>query len=152
MKYGALAATVFGVIAAMIVASAHTARILLAIIAAGSVAVVAAAEPADPAPPKPTIYSIEPASGAAGARVALIGFGFSTKNTVHFGGHIILDVPIAWAAGITCVQGDSRCHPGINQALMITVPAAAKVGRYDVFVEAANGASNVVTFVLNSAP
>jgi hypothetical protein len=91
-------------------------------------------------------------SGAAGASVAIIGFGFSTKNTVHFGGQTILDVPIAWAAGVTCVQGDSRCHPGINQALMITVPAAANAGHYDVFVETANGTSNVVTFVLNSAP
>jgi len=45
---------------------------------------------------------------------------------------------------VTCIQGESRCHPGVNQALVITVPAPAKAGRYNLFVDTAGGISNVV--------
>jgi len=118
-----------------------------------SCAVLAAAQsPSGVPPPTPSIYSIEPASAAAGTKVTIIGFGFSTSNTVHVGGQTIPDVPVAWSAGITCVQGESHCHPGVNQALVITIPVAAKAGQYNVSVENANGVSNVVAFVLIGAP
>jgi hypothetical protein len=74
------------------------------------------------------------------------------SNTVHLGGKSISDVPIAWSAGVNCVQGNSACHPGINQALVLRIPRDAPAGQYDVFVENVNGVSNIVTFMLIGAP
>jgi hypothetical protein len=96
----------------------------------------------------PTIYSIDPASNTAGERVTIVGFGFLTSNTVRFGRSSIPNVPIAWQAGIQCVQGKSACHPGINQALVITVPRDATAGQYDFSIENSNGVSNVVLFTV----
>src|SRR5262249_35849550 len=90
----------------------------------------------------PTIYSVEPETAQPGMKLTITGFGFSTSNTVHLGELIVPNVPIAWAVGIMCVQGQSRCHPGVNQGLEVTVPAGAASGRYDVFVETATGMSN----------
>jgi len=78
--------------------------------------------------PSPTIYSIDPASGAAGTSFTIIGFSFTASNTVLFGGKSIPNVPIAWAAGINCVEGNPSCHSGINQALTVTVPSDATAG------------------------
>ena len=122
---------------------------VLVTVTVGGLASLAAAQSPTPAP---AIYSVEPASGAVGTSVTIIGFGFAASNTVHFGEQTIPDVPIAWSVGITCAQGDSRCHPGINQALVITVPVTAKAGSYNISVETANGLSNFVSFVLSGAP
>ena len=122
---------------------------LLAMVVAVSLPVLAIAEQAGAAPaPAPSIYSVEPETAPPGTKLTITGFGFSTSNTVHLGELIIPNVPIAWAVGITCLQGQARCHPGVNQALMVAVPADAKAGRYNLSVEAANGVSNVVAFTL----
>jgi hypothetical protein len=98
--------------------------------------------------PAPSIYSIDPSSGPKGIPVTITGYGFSGTNIVHFGKISIPDVPIAWQVGIVCVQGKSRCHSGINQALIVTTPRNDKPGKYDIFVENANGFSNNLTFTI----
>ena len=99
----------------------------------------------------PSIYSIKPTLGAAGNELTINGFGFSTSNTVHFGNKSIGNVSIAWQAGITCVAGSSDCHPGINQALIVTIPQDGAPGMYDVSVENPDGISNVVVFTIVGA-
>jgi hypothetical protein len=107
--------------------------------------------PSPAAQPAPVVYRIEPAVPQAGANITVVGRGFASSNTVVFGKTSIRDVPVAWAAGITCVQGDSACHPGINQGLVFTVPPDATAGRYDISVENGNGVSNAITVAV-SAP
>ena len=103
--------------------------------------------------PPPAIYSIDPVSGAAGTALTIIGFSFTASNTVMFGDTPIQNVPIAWWAGVNCVQGKPECHPGINQALVVTVPVGVAPGRHDIYVRNTNGMSNAVTFaVLNRTP
>jgi hypothetical protein len=99
----------------------------------------------------PSIYSIKPALGVAGNELTINGFGFSTSNTVHFGNKSIGNVSIAWQAGITCVAGSSDCHPGINQALIVTIPQDGAPGMYDISVENPDGISNVVVFTIVGA-
>ena len=99
----------------------------------------------------PYIYSIKPALGAVGNELTIIGFAFSTSNTVHFGNKSIGNVSIAWQAGITCVAGNSDCHSGINQALIVTIPQDGAPGMYDVSVENPDGISNVVVFTIVGA-
>jgi hypothetical protein len=113
-----------------------------------SAPVFAGAQSPKLAMPAPSIYSIEPPYGGAGKETAIIGFGFSTSNTVLFDTKSILDVPIARQVGITCIKGNSACHPGINQTLVITVPRDATAGQYNVSVQNANGVSNVVVFTV----
>ena len=124
---------------------------LLMMIMAISLPVLANAQPSS-AHSAPVIYSIEPTSAPAGEQITIIGRGFSAGNTVHLGGKSIYDVSIAWSAGINCVQGNSTCHPGINQALVIRLPRDATAGLYDVSVENENGVSNIVTFSLIGTP
>ena len=120
---------------------------LLALVMAISPAMLANAQPVSPQS-APVIYSIEPTSAPAGEKITIIGRGFSMSNTVRLGGKSISDVSIAWSAGINCVQGNSACHPGINQALFVMVPPDATAGQYDVSVENENGVSNIATFTL----
>jgi hypothetical protein len=98
--------------------------------------------------PAPSIYSIDPSSGPGGIPVTITGYGFSGTNIVHFGKISISDVPIAWQVGIVCVQGKPACHSGINQALITTIPPNGQPGKYDIFVENANGTSNIVRFTI----
>jgi hypothetical protein len=117
---------------------------------AASLPVLAHAQPSNvAAQPTPVIYNLQPASAAPGEQLTILGRGFSTSNTVRFGKTSIPDVAIAWAAGISCVQADSNCHPGINQALAFTVPRDAAARQYDISVENGDGVSNVVTFTLS---
>jgi hypothetical protein len=120
---------------------------LLALVMAISPPMLATAQPLSPQS-APVIYSIEPASAPAGEQITIVGRGFSMSNTVRLGGKSISDVSIAWSAGISCVQGNPACHPGINQALSIMVPRDATAGQYDVSVENENGVSNIATFTL----
>jgi hypothetical protein len=107
------------------------------------------AQPFSPtALPAPSIYSIDPSSGPGGIPVTIIGYGFSGANIVHFGKISIPDVPIAWQVGIVCVQGKPACHSGINQALNIIIPGNQQPGTYGIFVENANGASNILRFTI----
>jgi hypothetical protein len=103
---------------------------------------------AEKPPNAPSIYYIAPTYGAAGENITIVGFRFSTTNTVVFDTKSIFDVPIAWWAGIACVQGDPLCHPGVNQALVITVPGDATPGPHSVSVKHENAVSNVVTFTV----
>jgi hypothetical protein len=100
----------------------------------------------------PVIYRIEPISPRAGDTITIVGRGFASRNTVVFGRTSLRDVPIAWAAGITCVPGNAACHPGVNQGLILTVPPDATAGQYDVSVQTDNGASNGVTVEVIAAP
>jgi len=105
------------------------------------------APPIVPIPP-PIIYSIDPSSGPPGSTMTIVGFGFAPSNKVQFGDKAMADVPIAWAAGINCIPGNAKCHPGINQGLVVRVPAETTAGTYPVSVENANGASNPVPFAV----
>ena len=71
---------------------------------------------------------------------------------MHLGGKSISDVSIARSVGVNCVQGNSACHPGINQALVIRLPRDVTAGLYDVSVENESGVSNLVTFSLIGTP
>ena len=115
--------------------------------------ILAATQSTEPTPqPAPHIYEINPTLGAAGDKLTIIGFGFATSNTVHIGNLTIADVPIAWQAGITCIEKNSACHPGINQALVFTIPRGGAIGMHALTVENANGVSNMLMFTLTSAP
>jgi hypothetical protein len=107
-----------------------------------------AQSPSVPKAAPPTIYSIDPASNTAGKRVTIVGSGFLKRNTVRFGQSSIPDVPIAWQAGIQCVQRKSACHPGINQALVITIPRDATAEPHEISVGNMNGVSNIVTIAV----
>jgi hypothetical protein len=98
--------------------------------------------------PAPSIYSIDPSSGPGGIPVTIIGYGFSVVNIVHFGKITISDVPIAWQVGVVCVQGKPGCHSGINQALNVIIPGNQQPGKYGIFVENTNGASNILRFTI----
>jgi hypothetical protein len=118
-----------------------------------SLTVLASAQPSNPPAQSPVVvYSIDPSSAAAGQQITITGWGFAASNTVRFDEISVPDVIIAWSVGINCPPGNSACHPGINQGLVVTVPSAAKAGQYDVSVENANGVSNVVTFTLIGTP
>ena len=135
------------VVSAASLTSSKTLAALLTMIMAFSLPVLAKAQPSS-AQSAPVIYSIEPTSAPAGEQITIVGRGFSTGNTVHLGEKSISDVSIAWSAGMNCVQGNSACHPGINQGLVIRVPRDATAGQYDVSVENENGVSNTATFTL----
>jgi hypothetical protein len=114
-----------------------------------SLPMLANAQPSSPQP-VPFIYSIEPTSAPAGEQITIIGRGFSMNNKVRFGGKSISDGSITWSAGINCVQENSACHPGINQAPVVRLPRDATAGLNDVSIENENGVSNIVTFTLIS--
>ena len=67
---------------------------------------------------------------------------------MHLGKVSIPDVPIAWQVGVVCVQGKPECHSGINQALISTIPPNGQPGKYNIFVENANGTSNILRFTI----
>lgn len=138
-------------ISALSLASPKKLAALLTMIVAISLAVLANAQPSS-AQSAPVIYSIEPTSAPAGEQITIVGRGFSIGNTVHLGGKSISDVSIARSVGMNCVQGNSACHPGINQALVIRLPRDATAGLYDVSVENENGVSNIATFSLIGTP
>jgi hypothetical protein len=131
----------------------RTSFALLTAIGVISCAVLADAQsPSGVPPPTPSIYSVDPEAGMPGTKVTIIGFGFAASNTVHFGDATVPNVPISQSVGIMCVPNAPQCHSGVNQTLVITVPAAAKAGSYSLSVENANGVSNRVTFVVRNAP
>jgi hypothetical protein len=100
----------------------------------------------------PVIYRIEPISPRAGDTITIVGRGFASRNTVVFGRTALRDVPIAWAAGITCVTGNAACHPGVNQGLIVTVPPDATTGQYEVSIQTDTVVSNGVTVEVIAAP
>ena len=114
-----------------------------------------------------TIYSIRPTSGPVGTTVSITGFGFTSDNTVHFGGGVIQHVPITSSIAIACTT-DPSCHGGINQTIQFTVPESlnpacyyseprclivsqmTSSGTYNVYVSNSNGMSAPVTFTVTS--
>lgn len=94
----------------------------------------------------PKIYSISPTSSPVGGEFRIVGLGFLATNTVSFGKSSIDNVPVAWQGAISCVQGNSACHPGISQALTVTVPSRTRSGTYKVSIRNSNGVSNAVAF------
>ena len=141
-----------GLVSAPSLASPKKLAMLLTTTMAISFPVLANAQPSS-AQSAPVIYSIDPASAPAGEQITIVGRGFSIGNTVHLGGESISDVSIAWSAGMNCVQGNSACHPGINQALVIRLPRDATAGQYDVSVENENGVSDIAPFtVIGASP
>jgi hypothetical protein len=113
------------------------------------------------------IYSVNPTSGPTGTTVSITGFGFTSDNTVHFGGGVIQHVPITSSIAIACTTSP-LCHGGINQTIQFTVPSSLNPacyysnprcliasqmtapGTYNVYVENSNGNSAPVTFTVTS--
>jgi hypothetical protein len=113
---------------------------------AALVAIGGAANAADA--PSPVIYSATPSPTPSAGTLTIIGFGFTSRNTVRIGGRMIRDVPIASQAGITCAMNQTACHPGINQTLVVAVPSGLAAGPHRIAVQNANGASKSVTVSL----
>ena len=116
-----------------------------------------------------TLYSVNPSNGQTGTTVTLGGFGFTSSNTVLFGGSVAArDVPIASSIAIACTTNPT-CHGGINQTLTFTVPTSLSPscpaggmcpmymrlvtpGEYDITVQNANGTSNTIPFTVTALP
>ena len=111
-----------------------------------------------------TIYTITPTAGPIGTTVSIRGFGFTTSNTIHFGGGAIVNIPISSSIAIACTT-DPTCHGGINQTLTFTIPSSISPycapgmmcamymqlvtpGTYTLYVQNENGSSNPVKFVV----
>lgn len=121
-----------------------------ALLAVAAVLAGAIGSAAKAAAPPPRIYSIEPVAAPAGGKVTIVGFGFTSRNTVRVGRRLIRDVPIAWQAGVSCVMNQPACHSGINQGLSVTMPSGLAAGSRRVLVENANGVSNTVTISIQN--
>jgi hypothetical protein len=131
----------------------RSAAILFALLMTMGLSGFASAQAPSPAAQgAPVIYRIEPNAPRAGDTITIVGRGFASRNTVVFGRTSLHDVLVAWAAGITCVPGNTDCHPGVNQGLILTVPANATARHYEVSVETGNGVSNRVTVAVIAAP
>jgi hypothetical protein len=110
------------------------------------------------------IRAITPASGTVGSTVTLTGFGFSSNNTVLFGGGPIRNVPITSSIAVSCTT-DPSCIPGIRQTITFTVPSSVgpncpvgsmcamymkliTPGTYDVSVYNDQGTSNTLQYTV----
>jgi len=112
----------------------------------------------------PRIISIEPASGSVGTQVTITGNNFTNDNTIHFGGGVIMHVPISSTTDIQCFA--APCYPiqtlkfavlgALSPACRFSTPVCGMLtqmttpGAYPVYVENVNGSSNQTTFTVTS--
>lgn len=101
---------------------------------------------------QPHITSILPTSGTVATYVTISGSGFTSDNTIAFGGGVLLHMPgskrgtvitfiVPDSLNPACYYSEPMCLIAIRQ----TTP-----GNYDVYVTNANGTSNSMSFTVTS--
>ncbi len=112
-----------------------------------------------------SIQSLYPTSGSVGTQVTITGYGFTSNNTILFGGGPISNIPVTSTMNIMCTSNLNCGNP--LETLTFTVPSSigpnctgdlmcpeyvrlVGPGTYTVSVENANGTSNSETFTVTS--
>lgn len=116
------------------------------------------------------IISMMPNSGPVGTKVSLMGIGFTSDNTVHFGASIIPHVAGVVNDAQTCPAPDSdTCAPGLRKIITVTIPQMSMPpciysqprcmiaqmltvpGVYKIWVENATGVSRAFDFTVSTS-
>jgi hypothetical protein len=104
-------------------------------------------------PPTSSLYirSLSPNAGAIGSTVTIYGSGFTSDNTILFGGGALVHVRSYDGSSISFnVPGslNPRCY--YSQPACLIASQQTLPGSYNVSIENSNGASNAISFTVTS--